>query len=147
GDIRQEALDSVRLGYLEESRQRWPEAARAYKRGFEGHALMEQHNYAMNGLAGLARVAREQGDEELSYQHAVTVWETLRGQPVDATIETTRTYRTCYEIFVDHRDPRAAVVLKAAVNQLQARATTIDELEHVKLFWQVPDHRYFLQYI
>ena len=109
--------------------------------------MMEQHYYAMNALAGLARVARQQGDEELSYQRALTVWETMRGQPVDATMETTLTYRTCHEIFVDHQDLRAPIILETAMNQLQARAATIDELEHVKLFWQIPDHRYFQQYL
>ncbi len=144
GDTREEALASVRLGYVEETGRRWEEAARAYKDGYECHSAVEQRYHAMNGLAGLAAVADHRGDRTLAHEQAGQVWETLQGQQVDATLETTRTYRICHEIFVDHADPRATEVFETGWQQLKARARTIDEQDHVALFWQLPDHRYFL---
>ena len=144
GDTRQEALAYVRSGYVEEDSQQWNVAARAYAQGYECHSIVGQHYHAMNGMSGLARVAKHRGEDAMAYQYVSQVWETLQGQQVDATIETVRTYRTCHEIFVMHGDPLATEVFDTAWNQLQSRVSSIDDQGHVPLFWQIPDHGYFL---
>ncbi|MCB0058927.1 MAG: hypothetical protein KDE45_17945, partial [Caldilineaceae bacterium] len=109
--------------------------------GHELHARMGQHFYALNALAGTARLAMHSGDSATAIAHAGTIWETLAGQEPDATVETARTLYTCYAILRAAGDPRASAVVEAAFDQLRARAATIDDPEHVDRFWRLDDHR------
>ena len=64
-------------------------------------------------------------------------------EEADATVETVRTLRTCYSVFRREGDPRADEVLAAACEQLERRASTIDEADHIARFWALADHRFF----
>lgn len=143
GDLRFEALVSTRLGYALEALGQPDDARRMYVRGRDLHERMEQRYYAMNALAGSARVADWQGDHATALAHVRTIWGTIAGQEMDATVETARTLRTCYTIFLENNDPRAADVMNMALAQLHRRAETIDEPEHVTQFWQLADHSFF----
>jgi tetratricopeptide (TPR) repeat protein len=143
GDLRFEAQVSTRLGYVLAASGQADRARRMYEHGYTLHREMGQHYYALNALAGLARLAELQGDEITAFAHGRTIWETIAGKPTDATIETARTLRTCYSIFRQHGDPQAAEILRTASAQLHRRAGTIAEPEHVEQFWQLADHRFF----
>ncbi len=143
GDLRFEALANTRLGYVLEAMGQLAEGATCYKRGRHLHDQMGQHYYAMNALSGLARIAALQGDHDAAFGLVVTVWETIGGQEMDATIETARTLRTCFAIIRHHGDSRADAVFKMALGQLQQRASTIDDPDHIDQFWRIEDHRFF----
>ena len=57
GDIRSQALANTRLGYALEAIGELADAYRHYVRGRDLHQQMGQDYYAMNALAGLARIA------------------------------------------------------------------------------------------
>ncbi|MCB0158592.1 MAG: AAA family ATPase, partial [Caldilineaceae bacterium] len=122
GDLRLRARACTRLGYVLEATQYPQEALEKYRAGFELHRSMEQHFYAMNARAGLARLAITQGDNDAALAHVTAIWETIGGKEVDATIETAHMLRTCHTIFAEHQDPRADAVLAMAWEQLQRRA-------------------------
>ncbi|NJN83264.1 MAG: tetratricopeptide repeat protein [Caldilineaceae bacterium] len=143
GDLRYEAFTRTRLGYVYEAIGQHEDAKPMYERGRALHDQMGQHYYALNALAGSARIAELQGDDATAYAHTTTIWETIAGQEMDATIETARTLRTCCTIFLEHDDPRTADVLDMTLAQLRYRASTIDDPEHVEQFWQIDDHRFF----
>ena len=144
-DQRYRAWANTRLGYVLEALGDLAGAGEHYARGCELHACMGQHFYALNALAGEARLAAQSGDGVAALAHAGTIWETLAGQEPDATVETARTLRTCYTILRADGDPRAPAVVKATFDQLCARSATIDNPEHVERFWQLDDHRLIAQ--
>ncbi|MCB9157177.1 MAG: AAA family ATPase [Caldilineaceae bacterium] len=143
GDLRFEALARTRLGYALAASGQLDEAHKQYEQGCTLHNQMGQHYYALNALAGSAQVAAHQGDHATALAHAQTVWQTIAGQETDATVETARTLRTCYEIFQQHGDPQVDEVLNTACAQLRRRVATIDDPDHVAKFWQLDDHRFF----
>lgn len=143
GGLRFDALVQTRIGYLLEASGRSDEAYALYEQSRELQARMGQHYLATNALAGLARIERQHGQHDIALDYAATIWHTIGGQDVDATIETARTLRTCYTIFDAHNDPRADAVAAMAMNQLRRRASSIDEPADVERFWQIEDHRFF----
>ncbi|HRW09104.1 MAG TPA: BTAD domain-containing putative transcriptional regulator [Caldilineaceae bacterium] len=143
GDLRFEAFVRTRLGYALEASGQLDAACQQYAQGRTLHDQMSQHYYAMNALAGSARVAMRQGDSAIALALAQTVWQTIGGQETDATVETARTLRTCYEIFQQQGEPQAVEVLDTAVAQLRRRAASIDDPEYLAQFWQLADHRFF----
>jgi hypothetical protein len=142
GDLRLTALASTRLGHVLEETGQLEHATDLYTRGFDLHHRMEQYYYAMNARAGLARISVLQGDERVALEHVSDIWATIGGKEMDATIETARTLRTCYTVFDAHNDSRANAVLEMALAQLNRRASTIDDPEHVAQFWQIEDHHF-----
>ena len=143
GDLRFEALVSTRLGYALEATGQLDDAGQMYAHGYDLHRQMAQDYYALNALAGSARVANQQDDTVTALTYAKTIWETIADRETDATVETARTLRTCYTIFRQQNDPRWQNVLDAACTQLQRRVDTIDSPAHVTRFWQLADHRFF----
>ena len=127
GDKRFEALVSTRLGYALEACGDRILAGQMYERGKALHEEMGQKYYAMNALAGLARLAEHRDDAGTAFTSAQTVWETLEGKEMDVTTETALTLRTCYSIFGRQNDSRANDILATACNQLNRRAATIDD--------------------
>ncbi len=144
GDLRFEALVSTRLGYVLEALGRMPEAIERYAHGHALHTQMGQFAYAHNALAGLARIAALQGEATTALSHAQTIWQALDQQPLESTVESTRTLRTCYTIFRSQENaPCAAAVRTRAINQLERRVATIDDPAEVEQFWALEDHRFF----
>ncbi len=143
GDLRFEALGNTCMGYVLEATGQLVEAANCFQQGCDLHDRMGQHYYALNAQAGLARIAALQGEDDVALDHVAAIWETIGGKEMDATIETARTLRTCFMIFDANGDPRADAVLDMAWDQLQRRASTIDESAHLEQFWQIDEHRFF----
>ncbi len=143
GDLRYEALACTRLGSLLAAGGKLDAAGRMYERGEALHSRMGQHYYAMNALAGLASVDALKGEDCLAFERVATVWDVIGGREMNATIETARTLRRCYTIFEANSDPRADEVLTMAWDQLQYRASTIDDPDHVEQFRRIADHRFF----
>lgn len=143
GDLRFEALASTRLAYALESTGAAHEARLRYQRGFDLHRQMAQHYYAMNALAGLARLSAAAGELAAANGHAEVIWDTIGGKETDATIETARTLRTCYTLFSAQDDPRSEGAYAMAWDQLQRRASTIDDEDDLAQFWRIEDHAFF----
>ena len=147
GDLRHEALASTRLAYILEADNQVNDAFLRYERGCDLHNQMGQVYYAMNAVAGLARIAFLRGNNDTALDHVVAIWKTIGNKEMDATIETARTLRTCYTILDAHNDPCADAVLAMAWAQLQHRVSTIVDPAHMEHFWQIEDHRFFQQLI
>ena len=64
GDLRFQALVNTRLGYVLEANQETASAVHRFWSGHDLHDQMGQRYYAMNALAGLARIATLQGDHD-----------------------------------------------------------------------------------
>ncbi|MCB0157496.1 MAG: hypothetical protein KDD83_05160, partial [Caldilineaceae bacterium] len=143
GDLRFQALVNTRLGYVLEALGDVDGASRRYDHGYRLHRQMEQEFYALDALAGTARLALRRGDHAAALSHAHAIWASIDGRETEATVETARTLRTCYAIFCRHDDPHATAVLDAACAQLRRRVATIDDPVHAAQFWQLDDHGFF----
>ncbi len=143
GDTRFDAHARTRLGYALEAQQQWAEAEAAYHTAFELHRQMEQINYSLNAAAGLARIAWRRGGRADAVARAHAIWQQLDERTLDATIETIRIYRTCYEILKAPDVECAAKLAGMAQRQLHQRVATIDDAAQRALFWQIPDHHFF----
>lgn len=143
GDLRFEALVNTRLGYVEEAMGRLENACNRYARGYALHRQMGQDFYALNSLAGTARLDRLRGDCAAALSHVRSIWEAVGSSSTDATTETAMTLRTCYTVLAEHDDPHTEEVLRYAWAQLSRRAGTIDEPEHLAQFWALADHEFF----
>lgn len=143
GDTRFEAHACTRLGYALEAQQQVAAAEAHYHTALALHQQMEQHNYALNAAAGLARIARQRGQATEAVAQAQKICQQLDEATLNATIETMRIYRTCYEILVEC-DPTLAIrIANMAQRQLDRRAATIADPTQHGLFWQIPDHQFF----
>ncbi len=143
GDLRFEALVRTRLGYVYEALGQLEDARDSYKRGNELHSQMEQHYYALNALAGSARVALLSGNPTVALDQVETIWKSIEDKSISATVETAMTLRTCYSVFVDSDDPRQEDVFDMAWSQLTLRADSINEPEFRAKFWSLTPHKFF----
>ncbi len=143
GDLRFEALVRTRLGYVYEETGELAEACESYRRGYELHSQMQQNYYALNALAGSARVASRRGNSKVTQDHVETIWRSIQGKSIDASVETAMTLRTCYCVFTEQNDARQDKVLSMARAQLRNRSDNIDTVEHQEHFWQLAPHSFF----
>lgn len=143
GDLRFEGLVRTRLGYVYEAMGQLADANDMYERGYALHSQMEQHYYALNSLAGSARVARRTGNIAVADDLVETIWQAIEGKSTDATVETAMTLRTCYQVFAENDDPRQYDVVRMAWDQLRRRAESIDASEYRNQFWQLAPHAFF----
>ncbi len=143
GDLRFEALICTRLGYVYEVTDQLENASNGYRRGYDLHNQMEQYYYAMNALAGSARVAQRLGANAVALDRVETIWRSIEGQSIDATVETAMTLRTCYCVFDMSSDPRKDDVLRMAWAQLCRRADSVDDGEYLERYWQLAPHAFF----
>ena len=143
GGVRQvEAVAQCCVGDAELDLGR-PDAAReACTRALEIFRQMGTPHMAMKAVAGLARVALEQGDLNQALRHVETVLGHLAvGGTLDGTEEPLRIRLICYQVLHCAGDPRAAEVLAAAHADLMSQAGRIGDaaLRHGFLR-QVPHH-------
>lgn len=102
-------------------------ATAAYEQALQRYRQSGFLNRPAEALAGLARLALEQGDLAQALDHAEEVLDHLQSHTLDGTYEPFRVYLTCYRVLQAHDDPRAAEILHTAYNLLQERAAEIED--------------------
>ncbi len=141
-EVRQEGYTRTCMGHLLSEREQWTEARVCYAAALDAHQRMEQPNRAMEPLAGLAWVAQQQGESARALEQVDAILNHLQTHMLDRTEDGFYVYLYSYRILAANRDPRAADLLQSIHDQLQARAATIDDPEHRRLFWEaMPGHR------
>jgi DNA-binding SARP family transcriptional activator/predicted ATPase len=140
-DRRQIAYTLARLGQALIPLGRFDEAAVALQRAFELHRALQQTNRSIYPLAGLAHLAHRQGELARAKQIVEQILEHLALRHLDATDEALQVYLTCVRILQATGDPRSAVPLWMAREQLQRRAATIADAAARRRFWAAPLHR------
>jgi tetratricopeptide (TPR) repeat protein len=102
-------------------------ATAAYEQALQRYRQSGFLNPPMEALAGLARVALEQGDPAQALLHVEEILDHLQAHTLDGTYEPFRVYWTCYRVLRAHHDPRAAQILHIAYTLLQQRAAGIED--------------------
>jgi tetratricopeptide (TPR) repeat protein len=102
-------------------------ATAAYQQALHRYRQSGFLNPPMEALAGLARVALEQGDPAQALLHVEEVLDHLQTHTLDGTYEPFRIYLTCVRVLQAHDDPRATEVLRTAYTLLQERAAGIED--------------------
>jgi hypothetical protein len=117
-------------------------AGEAYAQSYDLRRALHQRNYAVEALAGLARVSYARGDLEQASTHVARILSYLHRHSLDGTVEPFRIYMTCYQILQAHGDPRAEHILSQAHRQLQERVSKIGDGTLRRSFLEsVPAHR------
>ena len=143
GGVRQvEASAQCCLGDAELSLGQHEAAGAAFMRALEIFQQMRTPHMAMKAVAGLARVALEQGDLNAAQRHVETVLAHLAGGgTLDGSEEPLRIRLACHQVLQRAGDPRADEVLAAAHADLMSQAERISDaaLRHSFLH-RVPHH-------
>jgi tetratricopeptide (TPR) repeat protein len=120
-------------------------ATAAYQQALHRYRQSGFLNPPMEALAGLARVALEQGDPAQALLHVEEVLDHLQTHTLDGTYEPFRIYLTCVRVLQAHDDPRATEVRRTAYTLLQERAAGIEDERLRRSFLEnVPAHRELL---
>ena len=130
----------TRLGYCYEAVGRNEEARQAYRKGQAFHCQMEQMSHSMNGVAGEARLALQEGDLPTAQHLVSSILAYLEDHQLESTIESTRVLMTCYNVLFRVNDPRAAAVLRTADSQLQRRNANLSSPAYHATFWRISEH-------
>jgi predicted ATPase len=146
GDPSGEAWAQLSIGNALLEMNQWKAAASAYQAALEIRRSLNQPNLATEPQAGLARLALLQGDWPSARLHAASIHAHLSaGGTMDGTDEPLRVYLTCYRVFQQGGDRRAAGMLETAYNLLQERAAKINDASMRSIFLEkVPYHREIL---
>ena len=141
GYTRQEARILTWRGHVLIALGRLAEAATSFQQALVHHQQMQQLNYSMEPLAGLAEVAQLEGNHAEALGLVETIIRHLNEHTLDRTEDTLRVYLACFDVLHTNQDPRAQNLLELAHEQLQARVASIDSEERRQKFWDAPSHR------
>jgi tetratricopeptide (TPR) repeat protein len=123
------------LDSLDEAVAAYHEALLLRKEG--GHAHLE-----VEPLAGLARVALDQGDPARALGHVEEILPQLKNDNLNGNDEPLRVHLTCYQVLSANEDPRAEQVLDTAYHLLEERVAEIYPKEMQRSFVEnVAAHR------
>jgi tetratricopeptide (TPR) repeat protein len=131
GMRREEGLALNCLGHALAGLNHAAEAAQTYQLALNLQRELGQHNFAMEALAGLARVALAQREPASARQYVEEILRHLETGNLEGADEPFRVYLTCYRVLQTHDDPRAPGILRTAHDLLQARAMAISD-EHLR---------------
>lgn len=123
--VQAEALTSV--GQALAGLGRCQEAGESLVRALELRGRLGQPHLAVEPLAGLADLARRQGDQKQSLAHAEAVLETLARGPLGGPLQPARVYLACWQVMRAGGDGRAGEVLHSAYGLLQTCSADIRE--------------------
>ncbi|MCA9973635.1 MAG: tetratricopeptide repeat protein [Anaerolineales bacterium] len=138
-----EGYSLTTLGLALEALQAWAEAAQAYEQAIELRRQIGQEGYAIDNLAGLARVALRQGQGETAVAHAQTIQAWIAQHTIHGVEYPLRVYMTLAEILDAHGEAEtAAAYLQQAAQHLQEQASHISDAATQQAFLQnVPLHQ------
>jgi tetratricopeptide (TPR) repeat protein len=150
GERSRQAEALCNLGHARMGLRQLPGAAEAYGQALALRLELEQTNYAMEAVAGLARVALACDDavEALDYAEQILHHIETTGPAPDSECsfegadEPLRIYLTCYRVLRTNDDARAEEVLEQAHHLLQDLAAKIGDEELRRSFLEnVRAHR------
>ena len=142
-DMNLEADAQLCRGHINLGAENLPEAQAAYARNWELRRRLNQSNRAIDGRAGLARVALAQEEWEQARVHVEYILSYLEDHPaLDGVEEPCRAYWTCYQVLAVMQDRRAPEILAKAYDYLQTKAAKIeDDALHRSFLKNVAVHR------
>ena len=110
--------------------ERFDEAAETYHQALAWLRELHQLRYAIDALAGLARVCMAQGDLSQAQAHVEEILGYLQDHTLvdDWLLEgAMRQYLTCYRVLQINDDPRAKEILEKGYHLLQEQAAKISD--------------------
>lgn len=126
------------LGHARERLGDFSEAFSAFQQALQLRNDLDQAHLVIEPLAGLARLALEQGHQEKARGH---VDEMLAGRPWSGLGDPIRTLLTCYLVLDGASDPSAPALIAGARANLGALAETIPSAELKQSFLKnIPSH-------
>jgi len=129
------------LGHVLTALAQFAEAGDAYRQAMTLHERLGQTNRAQEPRAGLAHILLRQGLRTEALAQIEPILAYLPHHTLFATEESFHVYLFCYRILSANQAPQATILLQTIYTQLQARAATIDNAEHCRLFWEeMPGH-------
>ena len=143
GDKEGEGFALTALGLTYTGLNQWADAKQAYKDALAVRQQIGQESYAVDNLAGLARVAQQEGnlDDALAYVQKSLAWIEEHGsQGIEYPL---RVYVTCYEVLTAVPLPDQAIsALLTAHTMLQEQAAQINDEDARHIFLTaVPVHQ------
>jgi tetratricopeptide (TPR) repeat protein len=102
-------------------------ASAAYQQALDRYRQSGFLNRPAEALAGLARLALEQGDPAQALDHVEEILDHLQSHTLDGTYEPLRIYLTCCRVLKAHDDAHATEVLRTACRLLEERSARIDD--------------------
>lgn len=118
------------------------EAREAYRQTIALHEQLRRPVLVAVPLAGLARIALQQGDAALALRHVEAILPQLEALPLEGPVEPFRVYLTCYCALAANGDPRAPGLHARARERLFAQAEKITDPALRRSFMEnVPAHR------
>jgi predicted ATPase/DNA-binding SARP family transcriptional activator len=137
-----EAYVRTCLGHLFYRLQDYAQAHSFYEAGLALRRQLNQPGQSLEPLAGLARLALEQGETQQATTLAAQIWIQLQARRPAGVVEVIKIYLVCYDIFASYRDSRAEQVLGAAQRMLQEDAAKISDPEQRRSYLEtVATHR------
>ncbi len=141
GDSRHSAIARTCMGHALLGMEDLTEAEKHYLEARQLYLEMEQFNRSLEPLAGLADVALCRGDVRHAFDLMHKIVSHLEAETLDRTDEALYVYAIAYRVLLANHDARAVGLLQIMVNQIHARAATLEDEMQRHLFWNVPAHR------
>ena len=127
-DMNLEADAQVCRGHIHLDAEELAEAKAAYVRAWELRQDLDQPHRAVDGRAGLARVALAREDWEQARKHVEAILSYMEAHPnLDGIEDPGLVYLACYQGLAAMRDACAAEVLAVAHHYLQTKAAKIED--------------------
>ncbi|MCA9957752.1 MAG: tetratricopeptide repeat protein [Anaerolineales bacterium] len=143
-----EGFSLTTLGLVLEGMGHWQEAAEAYEGAMHIRRQIGQDGYAIDDLAGLARIALEEGKHTQAHLHANEIKEWVTANGIHSVEYPIRVLLTLIDIqAATGEEERVNELLRQADNLLQEQATRIsDEDTRMAFINNVPLHQRLKKY-
>ena len=140
-DGRHAAAAKTYLGHAYLGKGETNEATESYQEAIRLHREMGQINRSMEPLAGMANAALSTCDTERAMEYTDEILSHIENNNLDRTEEAFKVYDVCYRLLIELNDSRAETVCQRAYDQLQLRASSLNDEEQLRLFWSMRGHQ------
>ena len=124
--------------------ERLPEALQAYQQAAAIYRDLQQNNYLMEALAGLAKIYLETGQLGPALEQVEAILRHLETGSLEGTDEPLRVYLVSYQVLAAHQDGRAPEVIRRAHQMLVEQAEQIANPSMRQAFLDLALHRAIL---
>ena len=132
------------LGHSLTEMERLPEALQAYQQAAAIYRDLQQNNYLMEALAGLAKIYLETGQLGPALEQVEAILRHLETGSLEGTDEPLRVYLVSYQVLAAHQDGRAPEVIRRAHQMLVEQAEQIANPSMRQAFLDLALHRAIL---
>ncbi|NJN18889.1 MAG: tetratricopeptide repeat protein [Oscillochloris sp.] len=121
-------------------------AAELYRQAAEILAELGQQRLAAEPIAGLARIALIQGDEDHAALQIEPLLPLLESESLEGATEPMRVFLTAYQVLEVCADPRAGSLLQRAITMLDTKAASIiGDDRRQRFLANLPAHRALIE--